>query len=707
MDPSPITLPNAPPSAAHDVASPGPTRAGPSPIGARRGPPSAAALRAFLVQSGYRIAFRCNGWTECLVRGGSERWWGQGLEEDDALEAVLAQMLPSALALDLVAAHLARTLAPPESDVEAGAPTAAGVTDEGPPPPPPARAPNGSVSADHLPPADETIAPEAGVATAVAKHDPQDSAVVANELPSDAPTAPTAGLPTEAPTPTSAPLGAVMRSAGGVAVAEAVGALHGLLEEIDGSLPTIAQLAAERQRLTLLTWICNARAVGETLPNASAVTELVGHVARRLSDVAKMLWPGSVRALQLAATPMDTADPRSAAPAPHSWARAEAVARKRLEEERARAAAHGLDEDGWADAAARTPAASDPSAVLDQVRVELDRQLGAPRESLHGANPEELSEETLETLLAAARALRWIRGSGVDALRWGASVGRLRRALTMLDARGARRLGEVLDARHRPPTPWSALVLRTGVLKVRANESPQPPAGDAEALRATLRTVSHDPHALLGWLIDAFDTFATPTLATMLASAKEQVVAAGVIAANHEDRRVRRRLRDLLQRLDESPPSQVRANDGSPAPIAPLGHDTSDDELSAGLGLEALLELVRPLTERRRALFVSNRHDAELEARLVELLRVELTTCDGTVRRVQAQCSRITQGSYDLVLSATGFQVHGVDTALARAAGAAHVHYVRVNRGRPLAVLQAIAREFGVLVAGNGAARTG
>jgi hypothetical protein len=40
--------------------------------------------------------------------------------------------------------------------------------------------------------------------------------------------------------------------------------------------------------------------------------------------------------------------------------------------------------------------------------------------------------------------------------------------------------------------------------------------------------------------------------------------------------------------------------------------------------------------------------------------------------------------------------VHGVDTALARAAGAAGVPYVRVNRGRPTACVQAIAREFGL-----------
>jgi len=227
------------------------------------------------------------------------------------------------------------------------------------------------------------------------------------------------------------------------------------------------------------------------------------------------------------------------------------------------------------------------------------------------------------------------------------------------------------------------------------DEAPTTP----QALCARLSTVRDDPRALLAWLIDAFDVFATPALAAMLASAKEQVVAAGELAANHEDRRVRRRLRDLLQRLEQGAREPDHgANDASTEQTDP-GADNAEPTL--GPGHEALLALVRPRTEGRRVLFVSNRHDADLEAKLAELLRVDLTICDGTVRRVQAQCSRIAQRSYDLVLSATGFQLHGVDSALARASGAAKVPYVRVNRGRPLTVIQSIAREFGLGSAGT------
>ena len=124
--------------------------------------------------------------------------------------------------------------------------------------------------------------------------------------------------------------------------------------------------------------------------------------------------------------------------------------------------------------------------------------------------------------------------------------------------------------------------------------------------------------------------------------------------------------------------------------------EDSVDEPVAEHALTALAARVRAQTQGKKALFVSNREDPELGVRLEELLGIQIAWCDGSLRRVQAQCERIKGGSYDLILSATGFQVHGVDSALARAAGAGGVPYVRVNRGRPVACVQAIAREFGM-----------
>jgi len=188
----------------------------------------------------------------------------------------------------------------------------------------------------------------------------------------------------------------------------------------------------------------------------------------------------------------------------------------------------------------------------------------------------------------------------------------------------------------------------------------------------------------------------TPELGTLLTPLRAQVVAAGELAANHDDRRVRRRLRDLLGRLDAAAPSPG-AEMTAPATTPSVEAPADGAELASGADVDALVARVRPVTEGRRVLFVSNRLDAELDAKLVELLGVRITGCEGSLRRVQAACSRIGKGSYDMVLSATGFQVHGTDAALARAAKAANVPYVRVDRGRPLTCVQAIARELGLV----------
>jgi hypothetical protein len=63
-------------------------------------------------------------------------------------------------------------------------------------------------------------------------------------------------------------------------------------------------------------------------------------------------------------------------------------------------------------------------------------------------------------------------------------------------------------------------------------------------------------------------------------------------------------------------------------------------------------------------------------------------------RRLQALGEAIEEGQYDLVLAATGFQLGSLDQLLARACRTAGVAYLRVNRGRPLACLRALARDL-------------
>lgn len=71
------------------------------------------ALQRILTENGYTIASRNAAWTECVVSNAEERWQGTGVDLDEALDDVLRQMLPSALARRFAESHLAPAPAPP------------------------------------------------------------------------------------------------------------------------------------------------------------------------------------------------------------------------------------------------------------------------------------------------------------------------------------------------------------------------------------------------------------------------------------------------------------------------------------------------------------------------------------------------------------------------------------------------------------------
>jgi hypothetical protein len=270
-------------------------------------------------------------------------------------------------------------------------------------------------------------------------------------------------------------------------------------------------------------------------------------------------------------------------------------------------------------------------------------------------------------------------------------VGRLRRELPSLGERGAR-VRDALDNRTKPSASWAKLL-------GEAPEEPSTASGESpEELRTALPAASTTKDGLLEWLIRAFDVLNTPELVSLMVPLKGMLDSFDEETLNNPDRRVRRRLRELVKRVAAAAEAPLEAEREVVKAQAETGdaEEAAAEEKFAANGLTALASRVRMETEGRRVLFVSNREDPDLGARLTELLGIEITWCDGALRRVQAQCERIKGGSYNLVLSATGFQVHGVDSALSRAASAASVPYVRVNRGRPVACVQAIAREFGL-----------
>jgi hypothetical protein len=607
-------------------------------------------------QAGYTVAFRTATWSECFVQRGPERWVGRGSDDDDALGRALDQMLPSHL---VRSAALSRLLQD-DAGTSVMASNAVTLTSDATAAATPTAAHRGAS------PEDVTAT---GVAADVSTH--EDAVPVAPAV--APPTAPECSTLTRlAKDATPKPEAHPDRADGPLA------AIDLLLVEIDARAAACARLAPVLMRGWLTAWMCRARAVEEAHPGDRAVERAAQAVAARLTEFAKANWPGSVNALQIATRPAQIGPTVPADAPPRSWAEAAVVAHRHVERELAQARARGADADGWLDSVACMPPPRDPDGLLREVERDL-----APFDVT--ATP---TREQIDLLLGLARKLRWLRLTASDGRAWGAAIGRVRR----LAARGSEAeiaaLRLALDAACRPTMSWAALCLTEP--KVEPT-----PAAQAEALRVELPKIAGDATGLLRWLVRAFDVFGTPELAALVAPYAGRVVGLEAEAAEHDDRRVRRRMRDLVAKLGAGEPGRREHGLAAAAPAAVPTRDDDADEALAADG-DPLLGRVRRVTEGRRVLFVSNRTDPALEAKLMSMLGISLTGCEGSLRRVQAQCIRIGSGAYDMVFSATGFQEHGTDAALYRACKPARVPYIRVDRGRPLACVQAIAREFGL-----------
>lgn len=106
---------------------------------------------------------------------------------------------------------------------------------------------------------------------------------------------------------------------------------------------------------------------------------------------------------------------------------------------------------------------------------------------------------------------------------------------------------------------------------------------------------------------------------------------------------------------------------------------------------------VRDHVAGRRVVVVTNRPDKALKRDLEAALGVKLkwVVAEGP-RKVDALVTSIKSGKVDVVLACTGWIKHKVDGTIAPEARKAGALYVRVDKGRPLAVLMALVRELGI-----------
>lgn len=595
-----------------------------------------------LREHGYHGLQRQHGWHECLLWREEERWVGHGADPASALANVLAQMFPSVAA---------RALFDAASGDRAATDRAA------------------TVEPEHAP-----VATPPAPATA--------SSPLAAEPEPRGFEPPKVGQRLILPLPTYPP----------AAVAEARETLDDILKEIADARPDFALMAPRHQKVHMLGWICRARGLDEQFAGEHKVTILVRRVAHELTNISKIMWPGSVQALQMSARPDCVVGELGlkSLQMPRTWNDASEFVQQHRD--RALVGDVPLDDYGWADDLRRaTP--EDPRALLREAQHAVEA-LGGPVQEPPPRHlavaPEELSAEGIEQLVKHVQHLRAIRIATLQPELWGCIMGRMRWLGGRLGER-AHNLKKWLDPEFRPPVDNSrATAQQHDQQRLRQ----QAVRHEREALLAEPVTATAE---LGAWLVKAFDAYNTPDVAALSEPLRAAVLALDDDALPEADRRLRRRLRDLKNHLRHTDGSTARIDgeDAEPLegddlvgkPVLPADDDEPDDSLSA---------LVRSRVDGKSALFVSNRDDPDLKARLEDRLGLDITWCDGNPRKVQAQCESITRRSYDLVLIATGFQAHTVDGILARAARAGGVPYVRVFKGRPLACVRALARSLGL-----------
>jgi len=619
--------------------------------------PDAEALVRTLEEAGYRVLRRQSGWHECLLERDDERWHGTGHDAEAALLDALNRALPSHLARLALAGWIGRETAMAErardarpAPSEPELPFAAG-------PSPPAAA-------------SSTLAPEPATAS-------EEPALVGE-------------APVAWETP---PASEAARGQGRVFQLhqeEAIEMLEELEQEIRATVDEAALWAPERQRLLILKWIGFARGVQDQ-SRAKGIESRVYAIAQDLGRLAKIWWPGSVPALQLTAEP--SACRHGLALEPRTWGEVAEAATERLLALLDSDESQGLGEQGWADDANLDPPPADPDSDLRSIARKLEELTGPLDHAPPPRDLRELGEGVLEDARQWAEKLRWMRGSVEDSWTWGAAFGRLRWMSWGFGRRTP--LVEVLDPSFRPLRTWAQYLGYDPQKKEKVKQKNQIlksfPGDNGSA----------DRDELLGWLHRALECelLSSERLAEMLEPHRGVLGELGPDSLPGLERRHRKKLRKLRARL------------GGEAAAEALSAETEEEEqeedrdepASGAAGRtqpldERLLGAVRASVAGRRALLVTNRADPDLDLILEQTFGfASVEHCEHSDRRIQSAAKRIVGGSYDFVLSATGFQPHKVDAKLRKACVDADIPYVRVNRARRQACLRALARELGLL----------
>ncbi|MFO0749314.1 MAG: hypothetical protein U1F43_27160 [Myxococcota bacterium] len=345
------------------------------------------------------------------------------------------------------------------------------------------------------------------------------------------------------------------------------------------------------------------------------------------------------------------------------------------------------------------PAPNDADARLEQVRHAMEKFFG----QLDRASPSETDRELQQSpekavpdLLRWAREIRWLRPHVDDRLAWGQAMGRLRWAVTRLVKEARDQLAQLVDEDFKPPKSWPIELGEDPVAKARKKAR-------SALLKRKPDPVTTTPEIVAAWLGEAFelgDAFTTSEIGERVLDLAAIIQAIPADESSGRDRKYRRRLKllqdDLYTRANGAAPPGAGATENEEPTAANDGPAEADE---GDLAFQRLLTLVRQKVSGKTALFVSNRADPQLKDKLEKELGMAIEWAEIDPRRLQARIESVRRMSYDIVLSATGFQGHSVDATLGRETRAVGLPYVRVNRGRLTTCVRAIARQFGLLEA--------
>lgn len=591
---------------------------------------------------GYTVRYHVHSWTECLVSGHGEDWYGRGSDEPQALAQVTRQMFPSRGAEQLFEGTVPEPFA---KEVK--------TLDE-------AYDPKPVVQKPKTPRVPKPIVVDERQPEVVILSPPSPEEFVIEEVEEVLPP---------------------------MTREEAFEYLAEIEKEIVDEIEDVAMMSQTYQRLNLALWICRARTVESAFPDDPLIEDSVHQIALKITSMSKMFWPGTMRGLMKDMKPRETLGglvPMSRTEPPSTWEEAVSLIETHMDE-----VYETGGEFGWQDDHLCLPYPVNAKATLDEAVRFIESTLGSVNETPPEKRDIFQSKDILcgvKDLEKGAMLLRWCRKKCRDPLLWGRSMGLLRWVVRDVLKHSAGKLKHLIDSNHTPSESWAELLGRDPTVNRRTVLQRKVLANPPQATWKEEDTME--------WLCEAFEAFSNPQIAKLSKAVHEHIMSFENVDFSDADRSVRSRLRKLQ--------SMIRCNADTSSVELPSEEELATPEEAEEVSEEADVEdpaetiakRVRRHTKGKRLLFVTNRNDKRLQKELETNLQCEVSLKNINDLKAKMIADGITADKYNMMLLATSFMDHSSLGVLTRKAKSENVPVVRVSKGRLAATTRALDNAF-------------